>query len=207
MTWPTWRAPWDDGITYKTEEVSVERSFLALPVEYTARRVLRVATDIQEYDLIESLIRAATLLCERESGHLIRPAEHRMLLSGAPAGAIVFPEAPVRDVTAITYVDDAGDSQAFGGSPPNWIFTPAGRYGKATVQPAYSEAWPSVRCQPDGLIVEYTVGYAAPEEIPENFTQGIALAVAELYKNPDLSNGDGQVANLLGLGRFWPRRW
>ena len=40
-----------------------------------------------------------------------------------------------------------------------------------------------------------------------SISQGIALVVGELYKNPDLSNSDGQSANILDIKRFFVRRW
>lgn len=202
-----WQAPWDTGITWKTERVSVNASFRPFSVAFASERILRTVTDQLEDGLVDDLILAATELCERESGSLIRPAQHRMLLSGFPCGSIVLPDAPVREVLSIDYVDADGATQVYGGSPPSWNVVTAGRFGKATIELGVGESWPSARTQGDGVVVTYTVGYETPDEIPPLTKQAIALVVAELYKSPDLSNGDGQVANVLGLSRFLPRRW
>lgn len=199
--------PWDLGITWKTEVVTTDRNFPALSVQFLASKVLRVVTDTVEYDLINGYLQAAIDLCERESGERIRPGTDRMYLSGFPTGWIVFPEAPVREVTGIEYVDSDGATQPYGGSPPSWVFVPAGRYGKATLEVGLGESWPSARAQANGVIVTYTVGYERERDIPANLKQGIALVVGELYKSPDLSNADGNIVNVLGLERFWRRRW
>lgn len=211
MTIRPWTPPWDDGITWRTQLVSKNQTFLAVPLRFVTERVLRSYNENLEDDLILGYIKAATELCERETNSLITPASHRMYLSGFPSGHVVFPEGPVREVTSVAYFDGDGVSQDYGGSPPSWTLVPAGRYGKAVLQPADSDAfpysWPTTFARRDAVTIDYLVGYATAAEVPELLKQGIALAVGELYKNPDLSNADGQSPNLLNLSRFWPRRW
>ena len=122
-------------------------------------------------------------------------------------GAIELPDAPVRSVESIAYVDENGDTQTYGGSPPSWVFQAGGRHRRARVSLGYGESWPTPRSVADAVVVTCTVGYEDADDVPADIKQAIAVTAGEFYKNPDLSNADGQQANMLTVERFWPRRW
>lgn len=200
-------SPWDRGITWRTERVSVESDFLALPLDYAAEKILRVKTAGWDDDRIEDLIRTATELCELETDGSVQPQTLRLICSGFPCEYFNLQTAPVRRVTSISYYDGDNVLQEYGGSPPSWILTPGGRVSKATVHAGVGETWPSTATRPDAVTVEFEAGFETAEEIPRLLLSGIGLCVAELYKNPDLSNDMGQIRNVLELSRFWPQRF
>ncbi len=204
-----WVPPWDDGIRYRTELVSVDEDFLALSVPFVADRILRAKTDSVEYDLIETYIRAATELCEQETQSYVRPVTLRQYMSGFPSGPIRLEGTPLLDFLSISSYDANGVLQEYDvGSPHTYVVTPSGVNGRATVQLGSGQAWPTLSLtREDAVVLEYTAGYADADSVPQLLKTGIGLVVAELYKNPDLSNDLGQVGNTLTLGRFWPRRF
>lgn len=210
MTWgstPT-ALPWDQGITWRTEIVSAVSGFLSLDVDFVTNKVLRARSNDTEEDLITSYIQAAEELYEHETGYSLAPKRLAMHLSGAPSGGwIELQSPPVRGVVSISYYDGDGVSQEYDGSPHEWSLVTGGRYSVPMVQLGVSQQWPTLQDRRDALTVTYDVGYLTPAEVPAMVKTGLALVVGELYKNPDLSNADGQVANLLKLERFWKKRY
>jgi len=199
--------PWDDGVLWRTDVASTDVSFLAIDVPFMRDRVLRAYTEGVEDGLIEHYIRAATAFGERLRGEHITPKSMTLTLDGFPDGGIELCDGPVQSVESITYVDENGDTQTYGGSPPSWVFQPGGRHRRARVSLGYGESWPSPRSVADAVVLTYTVGYATEYDVPPEIKQAIAVTAGEFYKNPDLSNADGQTANVLTIERFWPRRW
>lgn len=198
---------WHDGISFRTVRVSVDETFIALPVVYVAEKIIRVKNEGYEDDLIESYIRAATELCEHETQTIIRPTVLSLITSGMPWGGFELPGRPVRDVVSIAYYDGDEALQTLSGSPAPWTLVPSGPDSPAALYPAVGASWPTVGTSQQGVTVTYDAGYAIPDDIPHLIKIGIGLVAAELYKNPDLSNDLGMAANVLNLSRFWPRRW
>lgn len=208
--------PWDTGIEWRTDLVSSNDNFLAWDIEFIAQKVLRAPAEGHEDDLIRGYIQTATRFVAHECSENIWPEAHRMLLSGFPVASyasaglsspyIQFPVAPVREISSVVYIDGEGE-QSLTSSPPDWIFLPAGLRQRARLYPAAGASWPATSTRPDAVTITYEVGYERGEDIPHLLRQAIALVAGELYKNPDLSNADGQVANTLALSRFLPRRW
>lgn len=207
--WPSSSAtrPWDDGITHRKTIVSVDETFLAVPVVFVAEKIIRVKNEGYEDDLIESYIRAATELAEHETQTVIRPTRIAEVASGTPWGGYVLSGRPVRAVVSLGYYDSDQALQTLSGSPEPWVLVPSGPDSPAVLHPEVSGTWPSVATRQDAFTVTYDAGYATPEEIPAMLKTGIGLVAAELYKNPDLSNDLGMAANVLNLSRFFVRRW
>lgn len=197
---------WDDGIRHRTVVVSADDAFLALSVEYVAEKIIRTKNGSHEDDLIANHIRAATELCEHETQTYVRPRRLGLIADGAPWGGFELGR-PVRDVVSIDYYDGDQGIHTLSGSPAPWILLPSTVDHPAKLYPAAGASWPSVGTRQDAVTVTFDVGYATPAEIPHMIKTGIGLCAAELYKNPDLSNDLGMAANVLGLSRFWPRRW
>lgn len=210
MSSQAWSGPWDQGLRWRSVKQSVDQAFLPLSVDFVSQRVLRVKNDGAEDDLIEDYIKAATELCTWETKQTIWPTTFHLYLSDLPwsDAPIVLPERPVLEVVSISYYDSDNVLQDYGGSPPSWIVTPGGDDGKTTIHLGAGESWPTgLSTRDDAVIVEYTAGYASGAEIPQLLKTGIGLVVGELYKSPDLSNDLGLAANVLGLARFWPRKY
>ncbi len=207
LTWPTTTVrSWDDGIAYRHTVVSVDETFLALPVVYVAEKIIRTKTDGYDDDLIESYIRAATELAEHETQTTIRPSRLGLITSGMPWGGFELGR-PVREMVSIDYYDGDDAVQTLSGSPAPWILVPSGVDSPALLYPAAGASWPSAYTRPDAVTVTYDAGYALAQDIPQMLRIGIGLIAAELYKNPDLSNDMGMVSNILHRSSFLVRKW
>ncbi len=197
---------WSDGIAYRTTVVSVDESFLALPVVYVAEKIIRAKTDGYDDDLIESYIRAATELAEHETQTTIRPTRLGLITSGMPWSHFELGR-PVRDVVSIDYYDGDDALQTMSGSPAPWVLVPSGPDSPALLYPSAGASWPSVYGRPDAVTVTYDAGYTRAQDIPSMLRIGIGMVAAELYKNPDLSNDMGMVSNILNRASFFIRKW
>ncbi len=199
--------PWDSGITWKTDRVITDPSFLAVDVRFISDRVLRAFTSGTEDVLIEGYIAAAMDLYEEETGHSLWPQTITFTASGFPSGPFQLPFGPIRSVESISYYDDTHTAQDYGGSPPSWVFSSGGRYSTPTLEFGLNESWPTAGTRQDAVTVTYSAGYTDPDDVPALVKNGIAAVVGEMYKNPDLSNEAGQIANVLNLDRFWRKRY
>lgn len=196
---------WDRGITWRNELVEVSPSnFLALDVSFVSDKVVRAVTDGHEDDLIASYIRTATEMCEAYTFKSVRPQRRQQIMSGFPAGPVEIQYGPVREIVSVEYYDGDNALQAYGGSPPSYVLVPGTR---PTLELGVGESWPSTATRAGAVVITYDAGYERAQDIPHLIRTGIGIVVAELYKNPDLSNADSQAANLLNLDFFWKRRW
>lgn len=127
---------------------------------------------------ITGLIAAATLNAEHVLKRALMTRTYVLRLDAFPAGDILLPNAPVRSITSIQYVDTAGDTQTW--SSTLWA---SDLYSEpARIRPAYGEVYPSTREQMNAVTVTYKAGYA---------TQGTA-ATSDLITatNHVLASGD-----------------
>lgn len=203
----TYVQPWHTGLVVRTEVVSVDDTFLALDVGFVVDRVLRALTGNIEDTLVEGYIRAATELAEDHTHLIIRPTRFKQIMSGVPAGYIEIARKPVRSIYAFEYYGADNSLAAYGGSPPTWIFNPGSAEQAARLEYGIGEAWPTPIERSDAVAITYDAGYAAAADIPWKFRIGIGALVGELYKNPDLSNDQGQAANLINMDHFFPRHY
>lgn len=200
--------PWDQGVQWRTAVTVTDPAWLAVDQTFITQRVLRAFTNDAEAELIEFYIRAATAFVERRRGEHVAPKTLTITLDAFPAGAIEFVDGPVLDVSDVTYFDSDGIATTYDNvSPHTWVFVSGGRMGRASLQPAIGSSWPATSVQPNAAVVTFTVGYTDPADVPIEIQHEIACTVGELYKNPDLSNAEGQTANTLGLMELFPRRW
>jgi hypothetical protein len=209
LTWPPQPTDgaslWSAGLNVRTELVSVDAAFLALDPTFVTERVLRAFTGCVEEELVAGYIRAATEIAEYKMQVSIRPQRLALVTNGVPAlGVYELPGGPVRDVISYDYYDAANALQTLGGSPAPWLFV-QGQPG--TLQALHGASWPTVVGRPDAVRIVYDTGYAASADIPWKLRIGLGALVGELYKNPDLSNDQGQIANLINLDHFFPRQW
>lgn len=209
LTWPPQPAGgaslWSAGLNVRTELVSVDEAFLALDVGFVVDRVLRAFTGNVEDTLVEGYIRAATEIAEHKMQVSIRPQRLALVTDGVPAlGIYELPGGPVREVISYDYYDGANALQTLAGSPAPWLFVQG---QPATLQALYGASWATVVRRPDAVRITYDTGYATAAAIPWKYRIGIGALVGELYKNPDLSNDQGQIANLINLDHFFPRQW
>lgn len=149
----------------------------AEPVHYVdMKNHLKASTDITDDDaLIASQIVAARDKTETETGtncsrnKVMLATTFDFGLSTFPwwsedlyvrlynAPPIGLPRVPVVSITSITYVDNAGVTQTLSSSLYSIVDAARG-----IIALNYNEAWPSVRFQPNAVMIRFVAGMAAP---------------------------------------------
>jgi uncharacterized phiE125 gp8 family phage protein len=196
--------PWDEGIRWQTEGDAAVTSppWQAVSVKFVTEKILRALTGGYEDDLIAGYIETATDVCEAYTDQSVRPQRRRQVMSGFPAGRVELQRGPVRAMVAVTYYDPANVEQLL---PESAYVLIGGK--RPTLEPAVGTTWPATATRGDAVAIKFDAGYEVPEDVPAMIRTGIGAFVGELYKNPDLSNADAQVANTLNLDYFWKRHW
>jgi uncharacterized phiE125 gp8 family phage protein len=195
---------WDAGISWRTDR-TVDPTDIPLPVAYMRDKVLRVVNGSVEDGHIENLIITATEDAEQQTQRAIMPQTWQMILSGFPSGDIELERPPLIEVVSFGYVDADGNDQTLATSPVDFQIITSGKYRKARVRPSAGASWPVAQSGVDAVTITYRAGYAN-DQTPEfvKIRQGIALMVAELYKQRELSVvGTSIVPSIITMDRFW----
>lgn len=93
---------------------------------------------------------------------------------------IEIPLPPLISIDAVRYVAPDGTLTAW--APANYQVQMQGDQ-PAKLWPAHGISWPSIRCQPDGIEVDFTAGYGGPEALPESLRLAILQVIALWYDN------------------------
>ena len=89
---------------------------------------------------------------------------------------IRLPVNPVKSVTSVTYVDEAGTTQTL--DPSQYIV--AARSDRSHIEPAVNSHWPTVKRIPDAITVRFVSGY---ENCPPDLKAAIMLLAGHFYEN------------------------
>jgi uncharacterized phiE125 gp8 family phage protein len=209
-TTPTRRQvlPWDYGMAPAQVKVVTPPTEEPVSVTYVRDTVLRAdATDVED-EAIRRWIKAAREVCEYETGRALMTQTLALVMDRFPYSEIQLPFPPLQSVESISYVDENGDDQDYGGSPAEYIVSTSGRDSRAIVRPIYGESFTGTRSQPNAVTITYIAGYASAEDLPEEIITGICLMVGELYKQRTLSvHAVHNTPSLLQTRRFWKRVW
>ena len=152
-----------------------------------AKAHLRVLTN-DEDTLITALIAVATTLLEGRHGVLGRALitqqwEHR--IDGFPTnGFIELPLPPLQTVEAVKYIDDAGTEQTVDSS--DYVVDAELLVGR--IRPAYNVTWPSTRCEPHAVRIEFTAGYGVAADVPDPLKQAMLLLIGHFYLNREATS-------------------
>ena len=142
------------------------------------------ATD--EDTLIAQMIAAAVAKIDGADGELGRALITQswfLRLDGFPRGGnrgIKVPLPPLQSVTVISYVDTNGADQVLDSSAYQVV-------GKNQAQPgsiveAHGRSWPSTRCQPEAVRVEFVAGYGGTADaVPADIRLALLQIVAHWY--------------------------
>ena len=171
-----------------------------------AKEHLRVSHD-EENVLIEQLIQSAREQVENDTARALFTQTLRLSLDRFPSGpdnAIRLPRPPLASVSSIAYVDTAGDSQTLSGAAYQVdAYSEPGR-----VVPVYGTSWPSARCQPNAVTVQYVAGWTAGT-MPAAAKQLVLLWVSHLYDRRDPVNV-GNIVSPMPMAietLTWRLRW
>lgn len=129
-----------------------------------------------EDDLITLLISSARQHAETQLARSLITQTQDAYFDKFPA---FFKLPPMQSVTAITYVDENGDTQTL--AADQYIVD---IYSiPCRVTPAYDVTWPATRDQVNAVKVRFVAGYGAPSAVPACIKNWMLIRIATLYEN------------------------
>ena len=135
---------------------------------------LRV-TDASEDALITAQITAATRAIEARGGIALVARPLRLTLDEAPQ-ILALPRNPVFQIDAVDVIDRAGAATVV--DPALYDFEPG-----APARLAARGPWPFTPLIIGGVRIDFTAGWAAAADIPEELTLAVKLLAAHFYEN------------------------
>lgn len=154
-----------------------------------AKAHLNVSHDDDD-DLITALVEAVTAYIDGPEGVGVALVEQswRYSMDGL-SSCFRIPLRPVSAVTSITYVDEAGQTQTLDPA----LYTLDLDTQPPIVARAWNATYPSVRCQPGSVKVNFTCGYGAPSDVPADIRQAAKLLLGHWYENREAMVDGGKV--------------
>lgn len=152
---------------------------------------LRIDDADQDATLL-SLARGARDYVEGATGRQLVAATWRLTLDGWPGSRrLRLPRAPLVSVGAVSYVDADGATQTWSSSLYRVDLTPT----LGTVEPAYTEYWPTLRGVSGAVNVTFVAGHAAPFSV---------VAATDVLTVRGRTVADGDVFRLSNSGGALP---
>lgn len=147
---------------------------------FEAKRQLRIEPeDIDQDNDIASLCAAVHRKVERELGFPILRQTRETHMDGFGRGAIWLGGGDSPVITAIRYIDPAGDQQVLGASEYSLDAISRG----PRVFPAPHKAWPSTICDASAVVIEWQAGWINPSDVPEDLILAMKLLVGHWDAN------------------------
>jgi uncharacterized phiE125 gp8 family phage protein len=135
--------------------------------------------------LLNTLLKVATAHAQREAALYLMPHTVEIGFADLCGDRLELPVWPFRALSAVQYLDAAGDTQTWSSALyQTWL-----THRPPLIAPAYGERWPVTRAgalRP--LWATCTVGFADATSVPEPAKHAIRLIVAHAYAN----KGDGR---------------
>lgn len=174
--------------------LSVSTPGAALVSVQEAKRQLRLEDDHAgglEDALIDSYLAAAQGWAEAHTGRAFTTQVLVGTLDRFPCAPVLeLPRAPLRSVTSVAYVDDAGDPQVLASSA-YVVDAPAGplaRRGRIGLKVTHT--WPSTLSQINAVTITFEAGYGAAADVPKAIVAAVLLMVGALFaQREDVSFG------------------
>jgi len=123
-------------------------------------------------------IPTATQQAQARTGRAFITQTWKMTREVFPCGAISLPYPSLREVNSIKYLDPDGALQTM--DPADYQVVTDELIG--FVLPAYGKSWPSTRCYPGAIQIEFEAGYGAAADVPQSIKHWILMAVATWYR-------------------------
>lgn len=129
---------------------------------------------------VGGLIQAARRYVEDKTARSLMTTTWRLSLDEFPCGSyIAIPRSPLIAISSVTYVDTGGTTQTWAAS--NYDVDTDSEPARLAL--AYTEYWPSTRCQVNAVKVTFTAGYgASASSVPEGLKHAIKLLVGHWYE-------------------------
>lgn len=165
-----------------------------------AKLHLRV-TQSGEDTLISALIKAAREYAEGVLNRALIDQTWDLYLDAFPGECdgyvLKVPMSPLKSVTYVKYLDEAGVQQTLSAS----LYAVDITSEPGRIYPAYQQVWPTLRTGALGaVVVRFVAGYGADGTfVPESIKAAIRLAVAHWYENRE-DTVVGTIVSKLPLG-------
>jgi uncharacterized phiE125 gp8 family phage protein len=158
-----------------------------------AEAKLHLRVDVSDDDaLIGALITSARQAAEHEIGRALMLQTLELSLDSFSQETgnqcdrhtyrIVLPRPPlasVAPVVSVKYLDTVGVLQTL--DPSAYVIDDHSE--PARLMPAYGTSWPSVRCQPNAVLIRYQAGYATAADVPAAIKSWMLLQIGAMYEN------------------------
>ena len=158
------------------------------PISLTEAKAHLRVTHTDDDTAITALIDAATARLDARHGVLGRALitqSWRLRIDRFPVCwpyAIDLPFPPLQSVQALKYLDSDGAEQTLATSE----YTVETSQFVGRVLLGYGKSWPSIRCTPGAVRLEFTAGFgAAGSNVPMPVRQAMLLLVGHLYATRD----------------------
>ena len=150
-----------------------------------AKTHLKVPSDVAEDDdLIHSLIKTARTTSENITNRAFISQTWKMFFEGFPPWEIKIKRPPLQSITHVKYVDTAGALQTLNSN--QYLVDETSLPGRLV--PVYGAYWPSVRCQPKAVEIQFVCGYGAAKDVPFPIRQAMLLLLGHLYEHRESVN-------------------
>lgn len=151
------------------EPVTLDKAKMQLDIE---------SDETSEDSLITGYIKAARQYCERFLNRKLITTTIEFVDGCFPSNIIAL-SLPVAQVTSITYVDDAGDTQLLDSSA--YVVDVSGDTPAIQVV----DSWPSTKAILGAVKIRATAGYGpAITDVPEPIINAMLLMIRDWYDNP-----------------------
>lgn len=167
---------------YKEPRVLVAPTWEPISAEQAAMQVRQDSSDDDE-DLLEA-IPAAREFVEAHTGECLPIRTLELSRDGFGCSRrIELPRFPLVEVLSVEYTGDDGTEYTL--SPTLYEVDDVSRPGAIVLKRGYT--WPSLTLSAvNGVRIQYTVGYEAPEEIPQNYIKAMKVLISYGYKRADV---------------------
>jgi uncharacterized phiE125 gp8 family phage protein len=139
----------------------------------------------EDDDIINIFISASREWCEAYLGRRIAPTTVEIVFDEFPDDEITLESGPVLGVTGVYYLDEDGVEQTL--DPATYRLDTSDAI--AVLRLNTDQEWPATDDTTDAVRVQYTIGYSAaadsPQDapLPKSIQVAMLLLIAHLYKN------------------------
>lgn len=176
--------------------LSILEAAAGLPVSLSEAKAQCRVDGSEEDLLITRLIGMATEQAEARTGRVFFTQKMRLSLDSFPPDSLEVPCPPLASVEAVSYINASGVRVVL--SVDDYQVVTDEMIGR--LLPGWGKAWPSCRCVPGSVRIDFTAGYGDAAAAPESVRSWILLSVGTLYKNRE-AIAAGQIFEL--PSGFW----
>lgn len=143
------------------------------------RARLRITVDAED-ELLADYLKGAIARIDGPSGigYALLEQSWRKSMDCFPS-CILLPGAPIKSVTAITYIDVNGDEQTV--DPADYHVDLDSE--PVRIEPSFGKSWPASRDMHGAVKVDYVLGESDPDDVAPDLIDAVCLLVGHRYEN------------------------